>query len=443
LLKELIAPLRDSISEHAPQLMDLKSLQGSVQACIPEDLRETVAEYVKEFVNDKSQGELIFLISIALAVILFAVILPAYEALFGTSEDVESSSLKMYKPGVGVVEVDCDDIAGMSLLRGSSGGSGSASSSLSSTPIDGSSRSIGSHGSGGSMETIEEYEEDEAETPVESEPVAESSHESQVVNRGSRLFVGNLSWDTTSSDLQAHFAQVWGGCVAEVAVTSDGRKKGFGYVSFDSAKFAGAAVAKEAIAKLDGVEFMGRKLEVQLDNPFSVQKLPVMKEDRGYPEEEKKEEEVSPAPTTEEEQEQVPPPPPMSPVSPLTRGASCSALLEDSKMTTKDKVDYYEFLSFLNSASSPSKLTIKEEEVHEENETDFFDALKSASKLLEEQETQEPVVFEKGVVLEDEGSVSSNLTTDSQRSKNSISSIKRKLKKGGRKSLKKLQSSMF
>lgn len=131
-------------------------------------------QLLRDFANDKSQSELLFLLSIALAVSLFAVILPAYESLFGGScyEDDDgnaiegkqhelspydyvgtgsdgssgSSSMRMYKPGMGVVEMSVEEIAELTLIRASSGGD-----------CDSSRSSIGSYGS---LETIEECEEE-------------------------------------------------------------------------------------------------------------------------------------------------------------------------------------------------------------------------------------------------------------------------------------------
>ena len=78
---------------------------------------------------------------------------------------------------------------------------------------------------------------------------------------GSQLFIGNLSWDTTWQELKDHFASCGDVQYSNVAVGRDGRKKGFGFV-----RFATAEEASEAIEKMNGVEFMGRKLEVRLDN---------------------------------------------------------------------------------------------------------------------------------------------------------------------------------
>lgn len=78
---------------------------------------------------------------------------------------------------------------------------------------------------------------------------------------GSQLFIGNLSWETGWQDLKDHFRTIGEVVRADVAVGRDGRKKGFGFIRFET-----AADASKAIAELNGVEFMGRPIEVRLDN---------------------------------------------------------------------------------------------------------------------------------------------------------------------------------
>jgi RNA recognition motif-containing protein len=78
---------------------------------------------------------------------------------------------------------------------------------------------------------------------------------------GCQLFVGNLSWETGWRELKDHFRQCGEVDRAEVAEGNDGRKRGFGLVRFHSAKDAQAA-----IRKLNGVDFMGRPLDVRVDN---------------------------------------------------------------------------------------------------------------------------------------------------------------------------------
>ena len=78
---------------------------------------------------------------------------------------------------------------------------------------------------------------------------------------GASLFIGNLSWETGWQELKEHFATVGEVLRADVAVGRDGRKKGFGFI-----RYGNAEDATKAIAELNGVEYMGRPLEVRLDN---------------------------------------------------------------------------------------------------------------------------------------------------------------------------------
>jgi RNA recognition motif-containing protein len=80
---------------------------------------------------------------------------------------------------------------------------------------------------------------------------------------GSKLYVGNLSYDTTSADLNALFAPH--GTVSSAEVIQDretGRSKGFGFVQMGS-----DAEAAAAIAALGGSEQGGRALTVNEAKP--------------------------------------------------------------------------------------------------------------------------------------------------------------------------------
>lgn len=80
---------------------------------------------------------------------------------------------------------------------------------------------------------------------------------------GSKLYVGNLSYNTTSSDLEQLFAQH--GTVQSAEVISDretGRSKGFGFVQMGS-----DAEAQAAIAALNGQQHDGRALTVNEAKP--------------------------------------------------------------------------------------------------------------------------------------------------------------------------------
>ena len=75
---------------------------------------------------------------------------------------------------------------------------------------------------------------------------------------GQKVFVGNMSFDTTREELQELFGQA--GEIAEVVVPTDrmsGRPRGFAFVTFATDEAAAAA-----IQKLDGQELDGRNLRV-------------------------------------------------------------------------------------------------------------------------------------------------------------------------------------
>ena len=83
-----------------------------------------------------------------------------------------------------------------------------------------------------------------------------------------KLYVGNLSFDTSSNDLQTMFAQA--GTVESVSLIEDretGRSRGFGFVEM-STKEEGAA----AIEQFNGKDLGGRALNVNEAKP---------REDRG------------------------------------------------------------------------------------------------------------------------------------------------------------------
>ena len=73
-----------------------------------------------------------------------------------------------------------------------------------------------------------------------------------------KVFVGNVSFDTTREQLEALFAPM--GEITEIVVPTDrdsGRPRGFAFVTFASAESAA-----QAVQKLDGVELGGRNLRV-------------------------------------------------------------------------------------------------------------------------------------------------------------------------------------
>ena len=80
---------------------------------------------------------------------------------------------------------------------------------------------------------------------------------------GSKLYVGNLSYNVTNADLNAMFTPH--GTVSSAEVINDretGRSKGFGFVQMGS-----DAEAQAAIAAMSGVEQDGRALTVNEAKP--------------------------------------------------------------------------------------------------------------------------------------------------------------------------------
>jgi cold-inducible RNA-binding protein len=78
-----------------------------------------------------------------------------------------------------------------------------------------------------------------------------------------RLYVGNLSFETTENDLEDIFGQH--GTVSEVALMMDrmtGRSRGFAFVTMGN-----AAEGQAAIAALEGHDVAGRNLTVNEARP--------------------------------------------------------------------------------------------------------------------------------------------------------------------------------
>jgi RNA recognition motif-containing protein len=79
----------------------------------------------------------------------------------------------------------------------------------------------------------------------------------------SRLFVGNLSYQTMENDLQDYFAQA--GVVSSVNLMLDkftGKSRGFAFVEYSD-----AADATKAVEMFHGKEFQGRALTVNIARP--------------------------------------------------------------------------------------------------------------------------------------------------------------------------------
>jgi RNA recognition motif-containing protein len=78
-----------------------------------------------------------------------------------------------------------------------------------------------------------------------------------------KLYVGNLSYGTSESELQNMFAKA--GTVKSVSIITDrdtGRSKGFGFVEMET-----PAEAQKAISMLNGTQLDDRTLTVNLARP--------------------------------------------------------------------------------------------------------------------------------------------------------------------------------
>ena len=79
----------------------------------------------------------------------------------------------------------------------------------------------------------------------------------------SKLYVGGLSYSTTSETLREYFAQC--GTVESASVITDkfsDQSRGFGFV-----EMATAEEAQRAISELNGKDLDGRKITVNVSNP--------------------------------------------------------------------------------------------------------------------------------------------------------------------------------
>ena len=78
-----------------------------------------------------------------------------------------------------------------------------------------------------------------------------------------KLYVGNLSYSTTSDSLKAGFGAA--GSVSDAVVLMDkmtGRSRGFGFVTMEDAD------ADKAISMFDGKDFEGRNIKVNEAKPM-------------------------------------------------------------------------------------------------------------------------------------------------------------------------------
>ena len=78
-----------------------------------------------------------------------------------------------------------------------------------------------------------------------------------------KLYVGNLSYETTEEDLRQFFGQA--GTVASATIITDretGRSKGFGFVEMQT-----QADAEKAVSMFNGRELHNRQIKVDLARP--------------------------------------------------------------------------------------------------------------------------------------------------------------------------------
>ncbi|MFP6751984.1 MAG: RNA-binding protein [Pirellulaceae bacterium] len=78
-----------------------------------------------------------------------------------------------------------------------------------------------------------------------------------------KLYIGNLSWETTTEDLKSHFEQF--GAVSDAIVITDrqsGRSRGFGFVTMDNND-----EANKALEDCNGIELDGRAIKCSEATP--------------------------------------------------------------------------------------------------------------------------------------------------------------------------------
>jgi RNA recognition motif-containing protein len=102
--------------------------------------------------------------------------------------------------------------------------------------------------------------------PFRADPESEcwvDAHSFRSLTVAKKLFVGNLSYQVSSSDLEKMFSQYGSVQSAQVITDRDtGRSKGFGFVEMSS-----EAEAKAAISGLHETELEGRSLNVSEAKP--------------------------------------------------------------------------------------------------------------------------------------------------------------------------------
>lgn len=93
--------------------------------------------------------------------------------------------------------------------------------------------------------------------PSSPRPTSPRSEHAVEEPRPTRLYIGNLAFAVTETDLIDHFKPL-GATEASIISDHDRRSKGCGLVSFETPQ-----LAQEAIDSMNNVEFMGRKMFVR------------------------------------------------------------------------------------------------------------------------------------------------------------------------------------
>jgi RNA recognition motif-containing protein len=96
-------------------------------------------------------------------------------------------------------------------------------------------------------------------SPKRSRPARGLPQQGQVVGVGRRVYVMNLSWDTTWQTLKDHFRQVGNVVYTECMTEQGGRSKGCGIVEFEYAEDALKAISALSNSELDGRSILVRE----------------------------------------------------------------------------------------------------------------------------------------------------------------------------------------
>ena len=103
-----------------------------------------------------------------------------------------------------------------------------------------------------------------------------SSGDSGAAAPGTKVYVGNLSWETSWQDLKDHFRQAGEVTHADVIQSADGRSKGCGLVTFSTAR-----EAANAISTLHDSVLHSRAIFVREDREAALPGLPAPPQVRG------------------------------------------------------------------------------------------------------------------------------------------------------------------